>query len=67
MILSTKIAQMASLCRTKEPPELYIRNVFKMASPPDPLVQIHNDFTKLFLMMHHTKMAQKTTQMVPIY
>ena len=39
------------------------KKYLETASPPEPLVQIQNNFTELFLMMPSTKIAQ----MVPLH
>ena len=57
---SFKIALMVPLHRTGGPPELQIRNILK-TSTPEQLIQIQNNFTKLFLIIPSTKIAQLVT------
>ena len=53
---SSKISQMVSLRQLGGPPEVQIRNLLNdISSPPESLLQIQNNFTKMFLMMTSTQ------------
>ena len=54
MMPSFKIAQMVPLHQTEGPPELQI----KLLMTSEPLAQIQNNFTELFLITPSTKIAQ---------
>ena len=53
----TKIAQMVLLYQKGASPELLDKKCRQTS--PEPMVQIHNNFTEMFLMIPSTKIAQR--------